>query len=218
MAANANLGAQLRNERGKSYTRKLRASGRVPAVLYGHGDETRSLTVDARELERLFAHIHKENTIINLNIDGEKADVKALVREVQSHPYRGQILHVDFYQIHAGERITVAVPIHLVGTPQGVRLGGILQTVMDEVEIRCLPDQIPEAITIDVSALDVGDSVHVRDLTLPADVVVQVEGDRTILSVIAPTVTAAEVPAEAVETAAIPEPEVIRRRKEDEES
>jgi ribosomal protein bL25 (Ctc-form) len=138
MAVNASLSAQPRAERGKGGSRKLRAAGRVPAVVYGHGEETRSLTVDAHELERLFSQIHVENTIITLRIDGEKADVRALVREVQAHPVRGDVLHVDFYQIHAGERITVQVPISLSGTPEGVKLGGILQHALDELEIRCV--------------------------------------------------------------------------------
>ncbi|MGH7461031.1 MAG: 50S ribosomal protein L25, partial [Longimicrobiales bacterium] len=98
MATAAKLSAQPREERRKGAMRKLRSAGRVPAVIYGHGEETRALSVDAHELERLFSHIHRDNTVINLQIDGEKADVKALVREVQAHPYRGTILHVDFYQ------------------------------------------------------------------------------------------------------------------------
>src|SRR5688572_28859061 len=139
MATPAQLGAQPREKRGKGVSRKLRSSGRIPAVVYGHGETTRSLTVDARELERLFAHIQRASTVINLKIEGE-AEVKALVREVQSHPSRGNILHVDFYQIHAGERITVEVPIHLVGTPAGVKAGGFLQHSLNELEIACLAD------------------------------------------------------------------------------
>jgi large subunit ribosomal protein L25 len=217
--ANASLSAQLRAVTGKSGVRKLRVTGRVPAVVYGHGEETRSLTVDAHELERLFAQIHVENTIITLRIDGEKAEVRALVREVQAHPVRGDVLHVDFYQIHAGERITVQVPITLTGTPEGVKLGGILQHALDELEIRCVSDNIPDAITIEVGHLGVGDSIHVSDITLPEGVESLVDGDRTICSVIAPTVVAVEAPAEGAEAAAAAtpaEPEVIRRRKDEE--
>ena len=219
MVANASLSAKLRDVSGKSEVRKLRVSGRVPAVVYGHGEETRSLTVDAHELERLFASIHRENTIITLRIDGEKAEVRALVREVQAHPVRGDVLHVDFYQIHAGERITVQVPITLTGTPEGVKLGGILQQPLDELEIRCVSDNIPNGITVEVGHLGIGDSIHVSDLTLPQGVESLVDGDRTICSVGAPTVVAAETPAEGAEGAAAAapaEPEVIRRRKEEE--
>ena len=217
MVANATLTAVPRAQRGKGVARKLRAAGRVPAVVYGHGEETRSLTVDAHELERLFAQIHKENTIINLRIEGG-AEIRALVREVQAHPFRGNILHVDFYQIHAGERITVEVPIVLTGTPEGVKLGGMLQHALDGLEIRCLPDQIPNEIRLDVSHLGIGDSVHVGDLTVPAGIELLVDEERTVCSVIAPTVVTAEAPAEGVEpeAAAPAEPEVIRRGKEEE--
>ena len=216
MATPASLGAQPRANRGKGVSRKLRSSGRIPAVVYGHGETTRSLTVDARELERLFSHIQRASTVINLKIEGE-SELKALVREVQSHPSRGTILHVDFYQIHAGERITVEVPIHLIGTPAGVRAGGILQHSLNELEIECLADQIPEEIRIDVAGLQIGDSLHVSDITLPEGVESLVDGDRSICSVIPPTVVAAAAPAEGVEPAATTaEPEVIRRGKEEE--
>lgn len=217
MAANTGLSALPRETRGKGASRKLRATGRIPAVVYGHGEETRELSVDARELERLFSQIHRDNTVIDLRIEGEKAEVKALVREVQSHPSRGNILHVDFYQIHAGERITVAVPIVLTGTAAGVRAGGILQHTMNELDIRCLADQIPDEIRVDVSVLEIGDSIHVSDLPVPEGVEVLVDGDRSVGSVIPPAVVAAEAPPEGVEPAAatVAEPEVIRRGKEE---
>jgi large subunit ribosomal protein L25 len=218
MATPASLSAQPRTDRGKGVNRKLRSSGRIPAVVYGHGEETRSVTVDARELERLFAHIHKDNTVINLRIEGEKSEVKTLIREVQSHPARGNVLHVDFYQIHAGERITVSVPIHLTGSAAGVKAGGILQHALNDIEIECLADQIPDEIKIDVSHLEIGDSIHVSDLPFPEGVEALIDADRTVASVIPPTVVAAPTPAEGVEPAAAPaEPEVIKRGKEEEE-
>lgn len=212
--ASASLSAQPREERKKSGSRRLRAAGRIPAVIYGHGEATRSLTLDAHELERLFSHIHKENTIINLKIEGEKADVRALVREVQSHPFRGTVLHVDFYQVHAGERITVSIPVVLVGTPKGVRAGGILQHTMNDLEIRISADLIPEDIRIDVSDLDIGDSFHVSDLQLPEGAEILAEADQGVCSVSAPAVAVADpVAVEAAPTTG--EPEVIRRKKED---
>jgi large subunit ribosomal protein L25 len=219
MATNAALSAQPRAGRGKGASRKLRATGRIPAVVYGHGEATRELSVDARELERLFSQIHRDNTVINLKIEGETAEVKALVREVQSHPARGTILHLDFYQIHAGERITVEVPIELTGTAAGERAGGILQHALSELEVRCLADQIPSEITIDVSALEIGDSLHVSDLPIPEGVEVLVDADRTVCSVIPPAVVAVEAPAEGAEPAAATtaEPEVIKRGKEEED-
>ena len=117
MATNANLSAEPRSGKGKGDNRKLRVTGKVPAVVYGHGETTRSVALNAHELELLFGRVHVENTVITLNIDGEKSAIKTLVREVQKNPARGNVLHVDFYQIHAGERIQVQVPIHFTGTP-----------------------------------------------------------------------------------------------------
>lgn len=209
MVANASLRAKLRNEVRTNAVKKLRASGQVPAVLYGHGEQNRNLVLDAHELDRLFSHIHKENTIINLDIEGEAVNV--LVREVQSDPVKPVFLHVDFYQIHSGEVVTVAVPIILDGTPAGVRAGGILQKVLDELEIRVMPDQIPEAIHADVSGLEINGSLHVRDLTLPQGVNATIDGERTVCSVIPPTVQATE--GGAGEGRA--EPELVRRAKEE---
>src|SRR5262245_65878966 len=110
MATPANLSATPRAERGKGGSRKLRSAGRIPAVIYGHGEATRAITVDAHELDRLFSHIRRDNTVINLRIEGEKAEVKALVRQVQQHAYSGQILHVEYYHLHAVDRITLEAP------------------------------------------------------------------------------------------------------------
>jgi large subunit ribosomal protein L25 len=217
MAKQANLAAQQRSETGKGANRLLRLAGRIPAIVYGHGEETRKLSVDAHELERLFARIHVENTLITLEVDGGEAPVKALVKEIQTNPVRNQVLHVDFYMIHAGEKLNVQIPIRLVGTAPGVKAGGILQHALDELEVRCLPDAIPERIEVDISGLDIGDSIHVRDLSVPEGVEVEVDADRTVCSVVPPTVTAEEgaEPEEAEVSAT--EPEVIGRGKADDE-
>ncbi len=214
-ANNANLTALPREGTGKGSARKLRAAGRVPAVIYGHGDATRNLTVDAHELELLFARIRVENTIIDVDIEGDEP-VKVLVREVQKHVYRNDVLHVDFYQIHAGQRITVEVPVRLVGAAPGVKAGGILQHALNSVEVRCLPDHIPDTITVDISTLDIGDSVHISDVTPPEGVEFHVDSDRTVCSVIAPAVATAEEVAAAVPSE-LTEPEVIAKGKVDEE-
>lgn len=217
MAVTANLAARPRSETGKGVSRKLRASGRVPAVVYGHGEETRSLTVDAHELERLLSTVRVESTLIELSIEGERAPVRALVRELQTHPYRETVLHIDFYQIHAGEALTVEVPIRLVGASPGVRAGGIMQHALTELEIRCMPDQIPQVLEVDVSALEIGDSIHVGDIALPEGIEVLVDVERSVCSVIPPTVAAAEGEEAAPVEAAEVEPEVIGRGKEEEE-
>ncbi|MGD8277131.1 MAG: 50S ribosomal protein L25 [Gemmatimonadota bacterium] len=221
MPANASLKAQLRAGTGKGAARKTRAEGRIPAVLYGHGEETRLLTVDAHELELLFSRIHVESTVVEVTIEGDKKPLRALVREVQKHAHRSQLLHVDFYQIHAGERITVSVPLRLAGASAGVKAGGLLQHALDEIEIRCLPDAIPEAIVADVSALGIGESLHVRDLIAPENVELYVDGDRTVCSVMPPIVAAVEeeeVEEEVVEEGESAEPEVIGKGRTEEET
>lgn len=218
MATKANLSAEPRSGQGKGDNRKLRVTGKVPAVVYGRGEATRSVAINAHELELLFGRVHVENTVITLSIDGEKAPIKTLVREVQKHPARGNVLHVDFYQIHAGERIQVQVPIHFVGTPVGVKNGGMLQHTMDELEVRVSADNIPERIDVDVSQLTIGDSVHVRDLPIPEGVEVLESPDRSVCSVIPPQAGIVDAAVVVPEAAVAPaEPEVIRRKKEDDE-
>jgi large subunit ribosomal protein L25 len=215
MATKATLKAQPRQEKGKSATRKMRASGRIPAVVYGHGDQTRMVSVDAHELELLFSRIHYENTVIEVDIEGERGPVKTLVREVQAHPVRPQLLHVDFQQLHAGEAINVMVPIRLLGTAAGARNGGVLMHTETDLDVRCMPDSIPEFIAVDVSHLEIGDSIHLRDIELPAGAETAVDPDRAICSVAPPTVGAPTDEGAEVEEAAEPgEPEVIGRREE----
>jgi large subunit ribosomal protein L25 len=217
MATNAAIRATAREAGGKGAARKLRREGKVPAVIYGHGEETRSLAVDAHELEVLFSRISVENTVIDISIDGGRkkaAPVRALVREVQRHPYRPEILHVDFYQLHAGEKVDVEVPIRLVGTAAGVKVGGVLQHSLHDLEIRCLAEAIPSHIDVDISALEIGDSVHVREIAVPEGVEVETDPERTVCAVIPPTVAPVEEPAaEVVEgVAGEVEPELVRKR------
>ena len=216
MATNASLTAKPRPGSGKGDNRKLRVTGNVPAVVYGHGEETRSVAIDAHELELLFNRVHVENTVIDLKIEGA-APIKTLVREVQKHPARGNVLHVDFYQIHAGERVQVQIPLHFVGTAAGVKIGGILQHTMDELDIRCAAENIPERIDVDVTALGINDSIHVRDLMIPEGVEVLESEDRSVCSVMPPQAGITETAAapEAVPTG---EPEVIKRGKEEKEA
>jgi len=219
MATNATVVAQPREATGKGSSRKLRATGRVPAVIYGHGEETRLLSVEAHEVKLLFSRIRVENTVITVNVEGEKAPVRALVREVQKHVYRDDVVHIDFYQIHAGEAITVEVPIRLVGAAPGVKAGGILQHALNEIEVRCLPDRIPETLDVDISKLDIGDSIHVSDIAQPEGVEFLVDPERTVCSVMAPAVVAEPAEGEAEAEEDVGEPEVIVRGKaEDEDS
>jgi large subunit ribosomal protein L25 len=211
MSASATLSVAPRSERGKSAARTLRRNGRIPAVIYGHGDETRELSIDALELERLIAHISIENTLIDLQVEGGEP-VRALIRDVQWHPYKPQVLHVDFYQIHAGEAIKLDVPVRLVGTPVGVsEQGGVLQQVLHALHIECLPRNIPDVLEIDIAHLNIGDVVYVRDVQIP-DVTIHNDGDLSIASVAGPTVAALP---EAPTTEADVEPELVRKPGEE---
>jgi large subunit ribosomal protein L25 len=192
MSTGAKLSAERRETIGKESARKLRGSGRVPAVLYGKGSETLSLSLDAHEARLLFESISVENTIVGLEIDGEKGPVQTLIREIQVHPYRPQLFHVDFYRIREGERLEVEIPVHLHGVPEGVRSsGGILQQVVHQVPVKCLPTMIPESIDIDVNGLEIGGSIHVSDLRLGEGVEVLMDADQTVCSVVAPKLEAA---------------------------
>lgn len=189
--ASATLKATLRAEHGKGAARKLRAAGQVPAVLYGHGDANRPLSLNALEVEKLFKSISVENTVVTLTLEGgDTAD--ALVREVQTHPFKPEVLHVDFVQLHAGEPIKLHVPVRLVGTPVGVHSsGGILDQVIYDLEVLCLPRDIPEAAQIDVSGLDIGQQVHVSDVQLPG-VTISLDPDVVIATVAPPTVASTD--------------------------
>lgn len=209
----ATLNAQVRAERGKNAMRRLRREGYVPAVLYGHGDTNQALVVRAQELDKLIASVAVENTIIDLKIDGG-APTTILVREMQEHPTKPHILHIDFFQIHAGEKIELDIPIRLHGTPIGVReSGGVLQEVLRELRVECLPRDIPEAVDIEIGELGIGDVIHVRDVTLP-DVVILNDEDLVIATVAAPSV--ADLP-EDEEVAEEGEPTVIGQEEVDEE-
>jgi large subunit ribosomal protein L25 len=209
------LVAAHRSERGKNAARTLRRTGRVPAVIYGRGDETRALSVDALELEKLLASVRAENTLIDVEIEG--AATRALIREVQRHPYRPEVLHVDFLQIHAGERLKLDVPIRLVGAPIGVREeGGVLQQALHELHIECLPRHIPDAVEIEVDNLAIGDSIHVRDVLVP-NVSILNDVDLSICSVVPPTVQAVEEEPEVTTEVEDVEPELVGRPGEEEE-
>lgn len=164
MEKQATLQAEEREATGSGPARRLRREGWVPAVIYGHGEESVPLKVEEPELRRLLESIRVDNTLVDLEI-GDDGPRKVLIREVQQHPWKGRLLHVDFFRIREDEEVRVAVPIEFVGVPTGVSEdGGILQTTRDAIEVECLPGEIPEQFEIDVSELAIGDSLHVADL------------------------------------------------------
>src|SRR5256885_69931 len=214
MAQTVSLSANPRQATGKGAARQARFRGKVPAVIYGHGRDTQPLELEAKALEKALQGVEPASTIIELAVDGKT--VKTLIREIQRHPIRPDIIHVDFYEIHAAEKVKLRVPVHLVGNPDGVRnAGGVLDQVTREVEIEVLPENIPDRVELDVTALKIGDSLHVRELTIP-NAKILTEADLTIATVVPPRAeeVAAPTPEAATEVA---EPELIRKVREGEE-
>jgi large subunit ribosomal protein L25 len=216
--ATASLSAEARTETGKGVARKLRAAGRVPAVVYGHAREPQSLSLQTRELEKLLSQISTGSTVVELALGG--AVTKTLIREVQRHPFKKSILHVDFQELVAGEKVTVDVPLVFVGVPEGVRLSGaLLEQILHSIEILVDPANIPNHVDVDVTALAMGHSLHVRDIPVGAGIEVLTDEDATVCAVVAPRAVVEETPAvEGEEAAAAAEPELIRQPKEEEEA
>ncbi len=220
MITTVSLAAQHRDTGGKGPARQMRMVGRIPAVVYGRGRDPESLSVSAAEVDKLLATHARASTIISLAIDGDP--VKVLIRDVQRHPLRRDITHLDFYEIHEGESITVTVPIHLEGSPDGVRnAGGTLDQVLREVQLAVLPRHIPERLELEVTALTIGQSLHVRDLVIE-NANILTDGEMTICSIIPPRVEEEVAPVEGALEEEEPEdesaePELIRKPKGEEE-
>jgi large subunit ribosomal protein L25 len=213
--ASASLSAELRSDRGKGVARKLRAAGQVPGIVYGHGRQPQSLSVNARDLDKLLSGIAAGSTVIELTL--AKATTKTLIREIQRHPFKKQILHVDFMELVAGEKVIVDIPLVFVGIPEGVRLSGaLLEQIVHSIEVNVDPSNIPNHLDVDVTNLAMGHSLHVRDIQRPEGLEVLTDEDTTICAVIAPRAVVEEKPEEVVEGAA--EPELIRKTKEDDEA
>ncbi len=210
--ATAQLSASTRDTTGKGAARSLRSAGQIPAVIYGHAREPQSLAVPTREFEKLLERVSAESTVIELDLGG--AVSRTLIREIQRHPFKKQILHIDFQELVAGEKVSVNVPIVLTGTPEGVRVsGGILSQVMSELSLRVDPVDIPRRVEADVTNIAIGHSLHVSDLQVPAGVEILDELDATVAVVSAPKVTEEAAPAAVEGEEAAAEPELIRKAK-----
>jgi large subunit ribosomal protein L25 len=210
MAQQANLHAATRSATGKGAARSLRREGKVPGVIYGHGRTPEALTVETSALNKMLVGISAGTTIVDVAIDG-RAPVKALIREIQRDALRpAMILHLDLYEVRADEKITLEVPVHLVGIPDGVRnFGGVLDHSLRDLEIEVLPANIPEHVELDVTTLNIGNSLFVRDITIPNARILN-DPDTPICSVVAPRTE--EAPAVVEEVAPV-EPELIRKPK-----
>jgi len=207
MAKQVKLSARPRSLAGRNAVKQVRASGAVPAVIYGAHEKPSNLEVDRRAIETLLAHAAGEHVLVDLEIAGA-GNKLTLIQEVQHHPVRGDILHIDFHAVSVNETITSEVPIEPTGEAVGVKTGGgLLQQQVRALEIECLPQNLPELITVDVSGLNIGDSIHVKDVVLPSGVTAVADGDITVFLVSEPTV-AGETAAEAAAA-----PEVINEKK-----
>ena len=183
------LKATLRSAVGNGPARQLRQQGKMPAVLYGPKTESVPLIIDTKELEACLKEGTVAQSIFNLAVEGGgKKATAVMIREMQRHPVSGDILHADFYEIDMKHRIRVMVPVTTVGKSQGVELGGTLQIVRREIEVLCLPTEIPDTIVIDITDLDLGDSVHVDELSLPQGVELPADVNFTVVTVMSPKV------------------------------
>jgi len=199
MADNAEntLIAEPRTVAGSRPAGRLRREGKVPAVMYGLETETANVTVPSRELNHILAGESGANTLITLRLDGEEH--LALARQIQRHPTRGDLLHVDFIRVRRDVAVAAEIPVHLVGEPEGVRDGGILEQLVFTLSIEAKPEDIPPGVEADVSALNIGDQLRIADLRLPAGVAVQQEADELVVQVIVPRVVEEPEPEEAEE-------------------
>ena len=217
--ATVSFNATARDTKGKGAARQLRSRGQVPAVIYGHGREPLSLSLNARDLDKMLGNIQAESTVIDITVNGQTA--KTLIREIQRHPIKRQILHVDFQALVAGEKVTVSIPILLIGTAEGVKLeGGVLDQTLRELEIEVDPSNIPDHVELDVTNMVIGDSLHVSDIKVPDGVEIVDDPETSVAVLAAPRAVIEETPAaEAVEGApdAAAEPEVIGKGPSDEE-
>lgn len=214
--AQSTLFVTKRNTVGKGAARKIRREGFIPAVLYGREIEPISLTVNPIDLKKALSTEAGENTLLELHVkgDGEEITKIALLRDVQYDNLTSRPIHFDFQEILMKELITVKVPVEVVGKAPAIQEGGILEEILREIEVECLPASIPNVIEIDVSQLGIGDSIHIGDLTLPEGVTVLHDPDETIITILSPVMeevipAAAEAaaPAEGAEGEAKPEAE-----------
>ncbi|MEW6526864.1 MAG: 50S ribosomal protein L25/general stress protein Ctc [Spirochaetota bacterium] len=187
------LPVETRTQIGKNANHKLRAQGYIPAVLYSHG-ESQTIMVKKKNFFKIFKGHISENVLIDLEIkDSKGSPVKAFVKDYQRHPITDEILHVDFFKVTMTEAISTKVPVEISGTPIGVKQGGILEIIEREIEVECLPADLPEKITIDVTNLTIGQSIHVKDIAAPKGVTILSTPETVVVAVLAPHKAAEEV-------------------------
>lgn len=196
------LKASVRKSVGNGPARALRRQGKLPAILYGRKNDPVLLSIAIRDLEEIMKTGSSKQLLLNLVIEnGGKSSRAAMIKELQIHPVSGQFLHVDFYEIDMEKKIKAMVPVTTRGMSKGVEFGGLLQIVRRELEVLCLPREIPEAIEVDITDLDVGDSLHVDEISLPGDLEIVADKNFTVVTILSPKVEAEAVEAEEEEAA-----------------
>ncbi|GIW48252.1 MAG: 50S ribosomal protein L25 [Deltaproteobacteria bacterium] len=201
--AQSTLTVIRRKEVGKSAARKIRRQGAIPAIFYGKETEPIPLIVNLNELKQALSTEAGENTILELHIKDNGGEITklALLKDIQFDYLTNKPIHFDFQEVLLREKISVKVPVKIVGKAPGVKEGGILEEILREIEIECFPTDIPNSIEVDVSQLGIGDSIHIRDLSLPEGITVLHEPDETIVTILSPAVEAiAETEATESET------------------
>jgi large subunit ribosomal protein L25 len=201
---NIELQVTTRKTTGNGPARVLRSQGRVPAILYGPAAQPHMLSVSTRDMEDIIKEGKVGRSIFNLVIDDGKEPKAAMIKEVQAHPVDRNLLHIDFYEVDMARKVRVHVPVITTGKAIGVEMGGMLQIIRRELEVLCLPNAIPQAITVDVANLDVGQSVHVEDLKISTDIEIPHEVNFTILTILSQKKDE-EVAAEGAEEAVVAE-------------
>ncbi|NWF51969.1 MAG: 50S ribosomal protein L25 [Nitrospirae bacterium] len=210
------ISAEKRVEVGKGAARSLRRKDMIPGVIYRGGD-SQPIKFSKKELLKFINSTAGQQVMVNLQF-GDGTSKLALMKDYQVDPEKENLLHVDFFEVSLTEKVKVSVHVSIIGEPIGVkRDGGILQHLLREIEVECLPDRIPSHIKLDISNLEIGQSLHVGDIKLEEGIRVLTDPDEVIVNIIAPTVEEVAAPAEAVAAPEITEPEVIKKGKKEEE-
>ena len=191
-AAGTAISVTTRDTIGKA-NRRLAVEGKIPAVLYGPGREPIALALDRHEFEIFISHHAAGSTLVDLQIEGQKKTISAMIRDVQHSAVKGNVLHVDFLEVSMDKPVTASVTLHLLNDPEGVKAGGVLTVNMHEISIEAKPAELPETMDVDVSGLQLGDSLHVSDIPVPAGVTILDDGELVVASVQVPRVELEEV-------------------------
>ncbi len=209
-----NLHRRTQREVGKGGARRLRKSGWIPAVLYSKESKSGKvelLKLEAREFEKLLHVRHASHHLLSLSVEGTER--RGIIKDIQRNPIKNEVRHVDFYEVKADQKISLSVPVVIQGEAKGVKEGGILEIVTSELEIECLPEAIPEAIVVDVTNLEIGDALHVREILVPQGVSVAESPDEVVVVITPPEVVEEMVPSEGE----VAEPKVIGKGKAEKE-